>query len=53
MLKSIGLSGKEVFNTTITSINQSIDCSSLKNGLYVVQIDADGTISSQKLNIIK
>ena len=52
-IRIIDLSGKEVLNTTITSINQSIDCSSLKNGLYVVQIDADGTLSSQKLNIIK
>ena len=52
-IRIIDLSGKEVFNTNITSINQSIDCSSLKNGLYVVQIDADGILSSQKLNIIK
>jgi hypothetical protein len=52
-IRIIDLSGKEVSNTNITSINQSIDCSSLKNGLYIVQIDADGILSSQKLNIIK
>jgi hypothetical protein len=52
-IRIIDLSGKEVLNTSITAINQSIDCSSLKNGLYVVQIEADGVLSSQKLNIIK
>jgi len=47
------ISGKIVLNTTINSINQTIDCSNLNNGLYIVQIEANGTLTSQKLNISK
>jgi len=47
------ISGKIVFESTINSINQTIDCSNLNNGLYIVQIEANGTLTSQKLNISK
>lgn len=47
------ISGKVVFSSTINSINQTIDCSNLNNGLYIVQIEANGTSTSQKLNISK
>ena len=47
------ISGKIVLNTTINSISQTIDCSNLNNGLYIVQIEANGTLTSQKLNISK
>jgi hypothetical protein len=47
------ISGKVVLNTTINSISQTIDCSNLNNGLYIVQIEANGTLTSQKLNISK
>ena len=47
------ISGKVVFSSTINSINQTIDCSNLNNGLYIVQIEANGTLTSQKLNISK
>ena len=47
------LNGKEVYKTSINSVNQLIDCSSLNNGLYIVQIEANGMVSSKKLNIAK
>lgn len=43
------LTGKEVIRTT----ESTIDCSSLNNGLYIVQIEANGIVSSKKLNIAK
>lgn len=43
------LTGKEVIRTT----ESTIDCSSLNNGLYIVQIEANGMVSSKKLNIAK
>ncbi len=52
-IRIIDLNGKEVYNTTINSMNQLIDCSQLNNGLYIVQIEANGVITSQKLNIAK
>ncbi len=52
-IRIIDMSGKEMQNTTINSMNQIIDCSNLNNGLYIVQIEANGTVSSQKLNIAK
>ncbi len=52
-VRIIDLNGKEVYNTTINSMNQLIDCSQLNNGLYIVQIEANGVITSQKLNIAK
>lgn len=52
-IRIIDINGKEVYNITINSMNQSVDCSSLNNGLYIVQIEANGSISSQKLNIAK
>jgi hypothetical protein len=47
------LNGKEVYKASINSVNQLIDCSSLNNGLYIVQIEANGIVSSKKLNIAK
>jgi len=41
--------GKEVIRTT----ESTIDCSTLNNGLYIVQIEANGMVSSKKLNIAK
>lgn len=52
-IRIIDLNGKEVYNTTINSMNQLIDCSQLNNGLFFVQIEANGVITSQKLNIAK
>lgn len=43
------LTGKEVIRTT----ESTIDCSTLNNGLYIVQIEANGMVSSKKLNIAK
>lgn len=43
------LTGKEVIRTN----ESTIDCSSLNNGLYIVQIEANGIVSSKKLNIAK
>ncbi len=52
-IRIVDVNGKEVYNTSINSMNQTIDCSNLNNGLYFVQIEANGVITSQKLNIAK
>lgn len=52
-IRIVDVNGKEVYTTAINSMNQTIDCSNLNNGLYFVQIEANGVITSQKLNIAK
>jgi hypothetical protein len=52
-VKVLDLSGKLVLNTNINSMNETVDCSNLNNGLYIVKIEANGIVYTQKLNITK
>ncbi len=52
-IKIVDLNGKLVYSSTINEMNQMVDCSSIANGLYLVQIEANGVVTSSKLNIAK
>jgi hypothetical protein len=47
------LSGKVVMTKEISGIENNIDCSTLKNGLYMVEIVVDGQKAVKKLNIVQ
>jgi len=47
------LSGKVVMTNEISGIENNIDCSTLKNGLYMVEIVVDGQKAVKKLNIVQ
>ena len=52
-IRIVDLNGKLVYSSTINEMNQMVDCSSIANGLYLVQIEANGVVTSSKLNIVK
>jgi hypothetical protein len=46
------ITGKLVLNNT-SSNNQTIDISSLSEGMYIVKLNNDGKISEQKLHVVR
>ncbi len=52
-IRVFDLTGKEVINTVSNGLESVIDCNQLNNGLYLVEVTADGSTSRQKVLIAK
>jgi len=47
------LTGKRVLSTELNGLETEVNCNTLQNGLYVVEITVDGKTQVQKLNIAR
>ncbi|MFT5820198.1 MAG: hypothetical protein ACI8ZM_001437 [Crocinitomix sp.] len=47
------LSGKQVMNSTITSLQSEIDLSGLNNGQYILAIQTENGLKTQKITVLK
>ncbi|NOQ71452.1 MAG: T9SS type A sorting domain-containing protein [Crocinitomix sp.] len=47
------LSGKQVMNSTITSLQSEIDLSGLNNGQYILSIQTENGLKTQKITVLK
>ncbi|MFN6341727.1 MAG: T9SS type A sorting domain-containing protein, partial [Bacteroidota bacterium] len=45
--------GKRVLSTELNGLETEVNCNTLQNGLYVVEITVDGKTQVQKLNIAR
>ncbi len=52
-VRIVDMNGKEVMNKNINSLNGTINCETLSNGLYFVELTVDGKTAVKKLNIIR
>ncbi|MBC7384130.1 MAG: T9SS type A sorting domain-containing protein, partial [Bacteroidia bacterium] len=52
-VRIIDMNGKEVLNQSISNLNGSVNCDFLQNGLYFVELNANGKTAVKKLNIIR
>lgn len=52
-VRVFGIDGRSVFNQSVNSLETTVDCSSLQNGVYFVEISANGKTAVQKLVIAK
>ncbi|MCU0423530.1 MAG: T9SS type A sorting domain-containing protein [Bacteroidia bacterium] len=52
-IKITSLDGKVIYTSTIEGLEQTVNCDGLNNGLYFVEITANGSTSVQKLMIAK
>ncbi len=52
-VRIVDMNGKEVMNNNINSLNGTINCETLSNGLYFVELTVDGKTAVKKLNIIR
>ncbi|MDG1913756.1 MAG: T9SS type A sorting domain-containing protein [Crocinitomix sp.] len=49
----VDLSGKRVMNGTINSLQSEIDLSELNNGQYVIAIQTENNVKTQKITVLK
>lgn len=52
-VRIMDINGKEVLAQNINSINGTINCEQLSNGIYFVELTVDGKTAVKKLNIIR
>lgn len=52
-VRVFGIDGRSVFTQAVNALETTVDCSSLPNGVYFVEISANGNAAIQKLVIAK